>query len=91
LDDDVVDTHGHEILADGGVIAGIDGDLELGADAIIGRDENGIDKAGRLEIEQPTKAADLAIGAGAAGGTNCGLDGFYKGITRIDVDAGLLV
>ena len=73
------------------VVAGIDGDLELGADAVIGGDEDRIDEAGGLEVEQAAEAADLGIGAGAAGGADGGLDGLDKGIAGIDVDAGLLV
>ncbi len=91
LHHEVVDAHGHEVLADGVVPAGIDGDLELGADAVIGRDQDGIDEAGRLEVEEATKAPDLAIGAGAAGRPDGRLDGFHQGIAGVDVDTRLLV
>ena len=40
-----------------------DGDLELGADAVIGGDQHRIGEARRLEVEQPAEAADLAVGA----------------------------
>ena len=63
LHDDVVDAHGDEVDADRVVLAGIDGDLQLGADAVIGRDQHRIGEAGGLEVEQAAEAADLAVGA----------------------------
>ena len=63
LDDDVVDAHGDEIDADRVMVPGIDGDLQLGADAVIGGDQHRIGKARRLEVEQTAETADLAIGA----------------------------
>ena len=42
----VVDAHGDEIDADGGVPAGVDGDLELGADAVVGGDQDRVLEAG---------------------------------------------
>ena len=74
LDDDVVDAHRDEIDADRVVDAGLDGDLHLGADAVIGRDQDRILKAGRLEIEQAAEAADLRIGARPARGAHQRLD-----------------
>jgi hypothetical protein len=91
LDDDVVDAHGDEVDADGGVAAGFDGDPELGADAIVGGDEDGIGETGGFQIEQAAETADLAIGAGTARGAHGGLDGLDKGVARVYVDAGLLV
>ena len=44
----------------------LDGDLDLGADAVIGGDQDGIDEARGLQIEQAAEAADLGVGAGAA-------------------------
>ena len=40
LHDEVVDAHGDEVDADRVVDAGLDGDLELGADAVIGGDQD---------------------------------------------------
>ena len=91
LHDDVVDAHRNQVLPDGAVVAGVDGDLELGADAIVGRNEDRIDETGRLEVEQATETTDLGVGSGASRGTNRRLDRFHKGIAGIDVDARLLV
>ena len=47
LHDDVVDAHGDEVDADRVVDAGLDGDLDLGADAVIGRDQDRVAKTRR--------------------------------------------
>ena len=49
------------------VLPGVDGDLELGADAVVGGDQDRVAEAGRLEVEQPAEAAELGIGAGPRG------------------------
>ena len=91
LNDKIVDAHGHEIDANGGVVAGFDGDLELGADAVVGGDQNGVFEAGGLQIEQAAKAAEVGIGARPAGGPHQRLDGFDEAVAGIDVDAGIAV
>ena len=48
LHHEIVDAHGDEIDADGRVLAGIDGDLQLGADAVGGRYEDRIAETGAL-------------------------------------------
>ena len=63
LHDQVVDAHGDEVDADRVVPAGVDGDLQLGADAVIGRDQHRIGEARGLKVEEPAEAADLAIRA----------------------------
>ena len=40
LHDDVVDAHRHEVDPDGVVPAGLDRDLDLGADPVVGRDQD---------------------------------------------------
>ena len=87
LHDEVVDAHGDEVDADRVVPAGFDGDLELGADAVVGGDEDRIGKAGGLEVEQPAEAADLAVGARPAGRAHQRLDLLDHGVAGIDVDA----
>ena len=59
----VVDAHGDEVDADGVVPAGVDGDLELGADAVVGGDQDGVHEARRLEVEQRAEAAEVGAGA----------------------------
>ncbi len=63
LDDQIVDAHGDEVDADGIVAVEGDGDLELGADAVGGRDQDGIAIAGRLQVEQGAETAESRLGS----------------------------
>ena len=87
LYNEIVDAHGHEIDADGVVFAGVDGDLELGADAVVGRYQNRIGEAGSLEIEQAAETADFAIGAWPTGGSHQRLDLLHHEVAGVDIDA----
>src|SRR5690606_12161663 len=86
---EVVDAHGDEVDADRVVYAGLDGDLDLGADAVVGGDQQGVGEAGRLEVEHAAEAADLGVGAGTAGRAHQRLDGLDEGVAAADVDAGI--
>ena len=46
------------------VLAAVDGELQLGADAIRGGNEDGIAKAGRLQVEERAEPAQPAKRAG---------------------------
>src|SRR5690606_9908098 len=74
LHDEVVDAHGDEIDPDRVVLSGIDGDLELGADAVIGSHQNRVGEASGPEVEQPAEPADFTISTGPAGGAHQRLD-----------------
>ena len=87
LNDEVVDAHGDQVDADGGVQAGIDGDLELGADAVGGADEHRVAKAGGLEVEQRAEAADAAHGADAVGSAGERLDPVDQRVAGFDIHA----
>ena len=63
LHDEVVDRHRDQVDADAVMQAGLDRDLELGADAVGGGDQDRVLEAGGLEVEQAAEAADLGIGA----------------------------
>ena len=67
LADEVVDAHGDEVDADGVVLAGVDGELELGADAVGGGDQHRVGVARRLEVEERAEAAEARDDAGARG------------------------
>jgi hypothetical protein len=86
LNDEIVHGHRDEIDADRVVYVGFDGDLELGADAVIGGDEDGVVEPAGLEVEQAPETTDLGIGAGSSRGAHQGLDGLDERIARIDVD-----
>jgi hypothetical protein len=70
---------------------GLDGDLELGADAVGGRHQDGIAIAGRAQVEAGAEAADGAVGAGPGGGAGQRLDRLDQRVARVDIDAGILV
>ena len=60
LHDEVVHAHRDEVDADRAVLAALDGDLQLGADAVGRRDQDRVAKAGRLQVEQRAEAAEPA-------------------------------
>jgi hypothetical protein len=70
---------------------GLDGDLDLGADAIGGCDQDRIGKACRLQVEQAAETTDLGVRAGARGSSNHRLDQVDQAIARIDIDARIRV
>ena len=69
LDDEIVDAHRDEVDADPVMPAGLDRQLELGADAVIGGDQQRIFVAGRLQVEEAAESAELGIGARAGRST----------------------
>ncbi len=91
LDDEIVDAHGDEIDADRRIQSAVDGELDLGSDAVIGGDKDRILESGGLEIEKPAKAADFGIGARPSRRPHQRLDFLDQRIARIDIDAGLRI
>ncbi len=89
LGQQVVDAHGHQVDADRGVHLGVDGDAQLGADAVGGGDQQRVVVACRLQVEQGAETTQAAVRAGAPGGLGQRLDGLDQGGARIDIDAGL--
>jgi hypothetical protein len=88
LHHEVIDRHGDQIDADRVVATGLDGDFDFGADTVVGGDQDRIDKACGLEIEQAAKAADLGIGPSARCGAHQGLDQFHQAIAGVDINTG---
>ncbi len=86
LHHEIVDAHGDEVDADGVVAVGVDGDLQLGANTVIGRHQDRIREAGGLEIEQAAEAADLTIRARAARRAHGRLDLLDHQVAGIDID-----
>src|SRR3546814_670891 len=84
-------SHGHEVDADGVVAPGGDGDLQLGAHAVVGGDQQGIAVARRLEVEEAAEAAEPGVGPAAGGRARQRLDCLDQRVTGIDVDASILV
>ena len=67
----------------------VDGELELGADAVVGGDEQGVVIARRLEVEEAAEPAELGIGAGARGRAGEGRDGLHQRIAGGNRDPGI--
>ena len=66
LDHDVVDAHRDEVDAHRVVQAGVDGHLELGADAVGAGHQDGVAETRGLEVEQAAEAAEAADHAAPA-------------------------
>ena len=73
------------------MVAGIDGDFQLGADPIGGRDQDGIVESGGPQVEKTAESAKRAVGAGTRGAFGQRLDRFDQGVTGVDINAGILV
>ena len=86
----IVDAHRDQIDTNRFVARQVDGELELGADAIGGRNEHGI-APGLVQFEQSAKAAQSAHHTLAQGGAGRWLDTFDEVGTCIDIDAGIAV
>ena len=85
----IVDTHGNQINSDCVVNAGVDGNFQLGADAIIGSHQQRVAIAGRRQVKNAAKTADRSVCTGAAGRCNKGFDGMHQGIAGININAGI--
>jgi len=68
------------------VEAGRDCHLELGADAVRRRDEDGVVETGRPWVEKAPESAQRGIRPGPRGGAGQRLDGVDQTIAGIDID-----
>ena len=89
LDDQIVGAHRDEIDADAVMAAAVDGELELGADAVIGGDQQRIAIARRLEIEEAAEAAERRVRARPRRRLGERRDRLHQRIAGGDVDARL--
>ena len=71
--------------------AGLDRDLDLGADAVGGGDQHRVLEARALEVEQPAEAADLGVRARPRRRLHQRLDQLHHAVAGIDIDAGLRI
>ena len=87
----VVHAHRHEVDANRIVQARLGGDLDLGAHAVVGGDQDGIGKSRRFQIEKPAEAAKCR--GCPRPGTRLGerLYSLHKRVAGIDVDARLRI
>ncbi len=89
LNDEVVHRHCDEVDADRVVPTGLDGDLELGADAVGGGDQDRVLEARPREIEQAAEPADLPIRPRPRGSAHQRLDQVDHPGAGVDVDTGV--
>ena len=88
LHDEVVDAHRDEVDADRVVDAGLDGDLELGADAVVGRDQDRVaESPAALRSNSPPKPPISASAPGRRVARTSGLIALDQGVAGIDIDA----
>ena len=87
LHHEVVDRHRHEVNPDTAMQAGLDRNLDLGANAIGRGDQNRILEAGRLQVEQSAETADFGLSAGSRRGADHRLDEIDQAIAGVDIDA----
>jgi hypothetical protein len=76
-----------EVRAYGVVDAELEGDLELGADAIAARNQDGVGKPGEIEGEEAAEASDLRQDVLVEGLAGQHLDALLGAIAFGDVDA----
>ena len=91
LHDHVVGAHGHQIDADAGVDARIDGETQLGADAVGPRNQNRPRVAIHRQLEQAAEAAENGNDTAAPGAFRKRLDAVHQAIATFDVDTGIAV
>ena len=89
LYDQIVDAHRDQVDAHAVMPVMLDRQLQFGAHAVIGRDQQRIGIAGGLRIEKSAKAADFAIGARPACRLDQRTDCLDEGVAGIDRDTGL--
>ncbi len=88
LHDEVVDAHRDQVDADGIMQSGLHGDFQLGANAVGGGDQNRVDEAGRLQVEQRAKAAQATQQAATRSAAGQRLDRLHQSIAGGDIDPG---
>ena len=67
---------------------GLDGDLDLGSNAIGGGDKDRVLETGRFQVEQAAESADFGISTRPRGSANHGFDKVHEPISGVDIDAG---
>ena len=87
---DVVDAHSHQILADLVMAAGVNGEFELGADAVRTGDEDWPLVSSR-NLGERRKAAEATQHFRAPRGFAGGCDTLNEFVTGVDVDTGVAI
>ena len=87
-DDEVVDDHADEVLADGVVLVHGLGDRQLGADAVGRGGQQRLGVAAEVDGEEPGEATEVTDHLGPGGPGDLGLHQLDGTVARLDVDAG---
>ena len=90
-DDDIVDTHGDQVDADGVVLADLQGQFQLGANPIGTRHQDRLAVAVQGNFEQGAKSTQATQYAGAQRAFCMGFDAIDEIIPGIDIDPGIAV
>jgi hypothetical protein len=91
LHHNVVNVHRDEVDSDPIMAAGLDRELELGADPVGRRDKHGVGKSGSLEIEKAAEAAEAAERTGALCGRGKRADRLDQRVAGVDIDPGIAI
>ena len=70
---------------------GLDGDLELGADAVGGRHQHRVLEPGGGQVEQPAETAQIGIGARPARRPGGGRDARHQRLAGVDIHARVFI
>ena len=90
-DEDVVDAHGNGVDADGVVLVHVEGQLQLGADAVGAADEHRFFVLGLVEGEQAAEAAEPANHFWTLGLFDIRFNQFNGSIACINIDTGIFI
>ncbi len=89
LHGDVIDAVVHQIRADGVMHLHLEGDFQLGANAVHARDQHRIEILRLVNSEQAAKPADFAEHAAGEGFVGEVLDPLLGAVGAVDIDAGV--
>lgn len=87
----VVDAHGDKVDAERSMLTKLDTEPQFGADAVRGGDENGVAVSCCPQVETSPKPTQVIQRTRASGASRQGGDGSDKFLTRVDIDARVLV
>ncbi len=82
----IVHTHGNQINPHTAMHVGVDGNLKLGAHAIIGCHKNRVFKSSTFQIKKTAKAANVTVSTRATRCFNQWADPFDQCVPGVDID-----
>ena len=91
MDNGIVDAHRHKVDADSLMQTCINGEFQLGPDAIGGGDKNRVFEAAGREVEQAAETAQIPKDARSLGLFSERADCIHESVSGIDIDACLAI